>query len=146
MKLIFACRQMLKIFSNWFYHFKCVWSGMSKLPKITSLLFLYNMLRSEWCSWFFYIQISMKACYKLMVRFFDEYGQAFLKFPKKQVWNIFNLEMKVIFFFYADKHQSFLTVLFNTLGIKFFYNVTGMISKTWRTWWWGFSSILKALK
>ena len=33
-------------------------------------------------------------------------------------------------FFDADKHQSFLTVDFNTLGIKFFYNVTGMIMKT----------------
>ena len=40
----FACWQMLKVFSNWYYHFRCVWPGMSKLPKITSLLFLYNMI------------------------------------------------------------------------------------------------------
>ena len=33
-------------------------------------------------------------------------------------------------FFDADKHQSFLTVDFNTLGIKVFYNVIGMIMKT----------------
>ena len=33
-------------------------------------------------------------------------------------------------FFDADKHQSFLTVHFNTLGIKVFYNLTGMIMKT----------------
>ena len=32
-------------------------------------------------------------------------------------------------FFDADKHQSFLTVDFNTLGIKVLYNVTGMIMK-----------------
>ena len=44
----FACWQMLKVFSNWYYHFRCVWPGMSKLPKITSLLFLYNMLRKKW--------------------------------------------------------------------------------------------------
>ena len=33
-------------------------------------------------------------------------------------------------FFDADKHQSFLTVDFNTLVIKVFDNVTGMIMKT----------------
>ena len=49
-------------------------------------------------------------------------------------------------FFDVDKHQSFLTVDFNTLGINVFYNVTGMIMKTWRTWWWEWSSILKLLK
>ena len=29
------------------YHFKCVWPGMPKLPKITSLLFLSNVLRKK---------------------------------------------------------------------------------------------------
>ena len=33
-------------------------------------------------------------------------------------------------FFDTDKHQSFLTVYFNTLEIKVFYNVIGMIMKT----------------
>ena len=42
----FACWQMLKFFSNWYYHFRCVWPGMPKLLKITSLLFLYYMLRN----------------------------------------------------------------------------------------------------
>ena len=46
----------------------------------------------------------------------------------------------------TDKHQSFLTVDFNTLGIKVFYSVTGMIMKTWRTWRWEWSIILKVLK
>ena len=32
--------------------------------------------------------------------------------------------------FDADKHQSFLTVDFNTLDIKLFNNLTGMIMKT----------------
>ena len=49
-------------------------------------------------------------------------------------------------FFDADKHQSFLTVDFNTLGITFFYNATGMIIKTWRAWWWEWSSFLKVLE
>ena len=46
----------------------------------------------------------------------------------------------------ADKYQSLLRVGFNTLGIKVFYKVTSMIMKTWRTWWWALSSILKVLK
>ena len=54
--------------------------------------------------------------------------------------------MKLTDFFDADKHQSFLTVDFNTFSIKAFYNVMGMIMKTWRTWWWEWSSILKVLK
>ena len=49
-------------------------------------------------------------------------------------------------FFDAEKHQSFLPVDFNTLGIKVFYNVIGMIMKTWSVWWWEWSSILKVLK
>ena len=49
-------------------------------------------------------------------------------------------------FLHVDKHQSFLQVDFNTLGIKVFYKVIGMIMKTWRAWWWAWSSILKVLK
>ena len=66
----FACWQMLMIFSNWFYHFRCVWPGLSRLPKITNWLFLYNILRKKWVmQLIFYMQISMNACYKLMLRF-----------------------------------------------------------------------------
>ena len=42
----FVCWQMLKVFSNWYYQFRCVWPGMLKLLKITSLIFLSNMLRN----------------------------------------------------------------------------------------------------
>ena len=70
--------------------------------------------------------------------------------PKKaSLQCLYNIPKKVrdeVDFFDADKHQSFLTVDFNTLGIKVFYNVTGMIMKMWRTWWWEWSSILKVLK
>ena len=89
----FACWQMSNVFSNWCYHFRCV--CMSKLPKITSLLFHYNMLRKIWViQLIFYRQICMKACYKLILRFFDGYGQALLKFPKKQVCNVFTISLK----------------------------------------------------
>ena len=76
----------------------------------------------------------MKAYYKLILRFFDGYGQVFPKFLKKQVCNVFTISLKQLArdevdFFDVDKHQSFLTVDFSTLGIKVFYNLTGMIMK-----------------
>ena len=87
----FACWQVLNVFSN----FRCVWPSMSKLPKMTSFLFLYNMLRKKWVmQLIFYRQICLKACYKLIRRFFDEYGQAFPKFPKKQACNVFTISLK----------------------------------------------------
>ena len=68
---------------------------MFKLPKITSLLFLYKMLRKKSVmQLIFYMQISMKACYKLALRFLGEYDQAFSKFPKKQVCNVFTISLK----------------------------------------------------
>ena len=73
-----------------------------------------------------------------------------LKVPKKaSLQCLYNTPKKVrdeVHFFDADKHQSFVTVDFNTLDFKIFYNVIGMIMKTWRAWWWERSSILKVLK
>ena len=73
-----------------------------------------------------------------------------LEVPKKASLRcLYNIPKKVrdeVDFFDGDKHQSFLTFDFNILGIKVFYNVTGMIMKMWRTWWWEWSSILKVLK
>ena len=88
--------------------------------------------------------------YKSILRSFDGCVQAFLKFPKKTSLQCFRNILKKardeVDFFDADKYQSFLTVDFNTLGIKFFYNVIGMILKTGRAWWWEWWSILKVLK
>ena len=37
---------------------------------------------------------GMKACYKLILRFFDGYGLVFPKFPKKQVCNVITISLK----------------------------------------------------
>ena len=37
-------------------------------------------------------------------------------------------------FLNEDKHQNFLQVDFNTLGIKVSYKVIVMIMKTWKAW------------
>ena len=48
----------------------CVQSGMSKLPKIKSLLFLYNMLGKKWIpKLIFCMQVSMKMYYKFILWF-----------------------------------------------------------------------------
>ena len=116
---------MLKVFSNWYYHFRCVWPGMSKLPKMTSLLFLY-MLKKKWVmQLIFYMQISMKTCYKLILRFFYGYGQAFSKFPKKQ--SLKELEMKLTFLMQINIKVSW--QLISTLWASKF-------SKMWWAWSW----------
>ena len=57
-----------------------------------------------------------------------------VKFPKKQVCSVFTISLKKLKMKVAFVMQiniiSFLTVDFNTLGIKVFNNVTGMIMKT----------------
>ena len=58
---------------------------------------------------------------------FDGDGQAVPKFPKQQVYNVFTISPKKVRddvdSLYADEHQSFLQVDFNTLVIKVSYKV-----------------------
>ena len=66
----FACRQISKVSSNWYFYFRCVWQGMSRLPEITSLLFLWNILRKNgMMKLIFCMQISLKGSYKLILWF-----------------------------------------------------------------------------
>ena len=45
-----------------------VWPGMPKLPKITSLLLLCNILRNKrMMKLIFCMQTSIKACYKMII-------------------------------------------------------------------------------
>ena len=64
---------------------------------------------------------------QIVTMIFDVDGQAFPKFPKQQVCNVFQyLKIEVrdkVDFLLADKHESFLQVDFNTWGIKIFYKV-----------------------
>ena len=70
MKLIFCLQINVRGLFKWYYQFRCVWSGMHKLPKMTSLLFLCNILRKKWVmKLIFCMQMSMKACYKLILWF-----------------------------------------------------------------------------
>ena len=110
---------MSKVSSNSYYHFRCVWPDMPKLPEITSLL-------------------SMKACCKWILWW------GWSSIPKVSIIAILeclhniskkNLGMKLIFFL----RQNFLQVDFNILHIK--------VSTRWYCHYcWSWSSILKILK
>ena len=68
--LIFCFQITSNISSNWYYHFRWMWPGMPKLPKITSWLFLCNILRKKWVlKLIFCMQVSMKVSYKLILWF-----------------------------------------------------------------------------
>ena len=87
-----ACWQMLKVFSNWYYHLRCVCPGMTKLPKITSLLFLYNMLIKKWVmQLIFYMQISLL---QIDTKIFSWVWSSIPEVPKKQVCNVFTISLK----------------------------------------------------
>ena len=121
----FAYRLTSKVSSNCYYHFRCVCPGMLKLPKITSLLFLGNILRKNWVmKLIFCIQVSMKACYKLII-----WGWSGIsKVPKiaslQCLYSISNKKLRLRLNFCM---QSLLKAYFNTLRIKVFYKVDVII-------------------
>ena len=51
---LFASRWTSKFSSNWCCHFRRMWQCMPEFPKITSLLFLSNILRKKWVMFFFF--------------------------------------------------------------------------------------------
>ena len=64
----------------------------------------------------FYMQISMKACEKLILRFFDTKS---LQYLLNEFWD-------EVDFLDANKYQSFLQVDFHTLDIKALHKFIGI--------------------
>ena len=117
----FSYRLVPKVSSNCYYHFRCVCPSMLKLPKITSLIFLCNILRKNWVmKLIFCMKVSMKACYKLIVWEWSKIP----KVPKiaslQCLYSISKKKLKLKLIFCM---QSFLKVYFNTLSIKVSYKV-----------------------
>ena len=116
---------MIKFSSNCNYHFRCLWPGMPKLPKI-SLLFLCNILRKSDEVDFLHadkheslLQIDSMILMGMVKHSQSSQNSKFamsLQYLKKEVKD-------EVDFLHADKHQSFLKVYFNTLGIKVSYKV-----------------------
>ena len=80
-----------------------MWPDMPKLPKITSLLFFCNILRKKLVmKLIFCMQISMAACYKLMVMVRHSQSSQHSKFAMSLQY--LKKEVKdEVDFFHADK-------------------------------------------
>ena len=103
MKLIFAYWKLSKVSSKWCYHFKCVWPGKPKLPKIKILLFLCNIVKKKWMAkLIFCMQVSMETYYKLIL-WFSWRWSSFCKVPEirslQYLYNISKnkLDMELVF-------------------------------------------------
>ena len=115
--------------SSWYSHFRSVWPGMPKLGKIKSLLFFCNVLRNKWViKLIFCMQINIQVSYKLILWFWCWWSNIpkVLKIASLQcLHNISKKDVRdEVDFLHADKHQTFLQVDFNTLGINVPYKVT----------------------
>ena len=121
---------------NIYGFFKLIGLCMRKSPKITSLIFLWNILRKKWVmQLIFWKQISIKVSYELIPWFWwwiikhskssqNSKFTIFLQYLKKAVKDETD-------FLHSDKHPSFPQVDFSTLGIKFSYKV---ILSYWWAW------------
>ena len=115
--------QIKKFATSFILWFWCVWPGILKVPKITSLQYLSNITRTRWgINLIFCMNINIKAFYKLRTSFWKLWP-GIPKLPKKQAWNIFAISRKrreewnwifcfvfCWFFLHADKHDTFLQV------------------------------------
>ena len=101
----------------------CVWPGMSKLPTITSLLFVLQHLKKEVSDEVDFLhaakhesllQIDTMILMGMVKHSQSSWNSEFaisLQYLKKE-------DRDEVDFLHADKHQSYLQVDFNTLGIK----------------------------
>ena len=75
------------------------------------------------------MQISMKACYKLILMGMVKHSQSSQNSECAMSLQYLAKEVKdEVDCLYADKHQSFLNVYYNTLGIKVSYKVNIIIN------------------
>ena len=98
----------------------------------------------------FYMQISMKACCKLILRFFWWAWSSNPNIPKianfQCLYTISKKKLVIMLIFWMQINIKVSTSWFQHSGHKSFLKLTGMIKKTWRTWRWAWPSILKVLK
>ena len=102
---------------------------MPKLFKITSLLFLCNVLRRKCGEVDFCMQISRKACYKFILWFWWPCS-SIPKVPKIASWQfLYNISKEKVRdevdFLHRDKHQSF-----NKLALSFLMEVAKLVQST----------------
>ena len=119
MNLVFSYRLTSKVFSNCYYYLRCVCPGMLKLPKITGLIFLCNILRKNWVMkliFFMQHESLLQIDSMLMVKNSQSFQNG--KFAMSLQYFKKKLKLKLILCM-----QSFLKVYFNTLSIKVSYKI-----------------------
>ena len=117
---------------------------MLKLTKITSLLFLCNILSKKWAiKLIFCILICMKVSYKLKLWFLMGMVKHSWCSQNSKFTCLYNISKKEIRdevdFLHTDKYQSFLQVDFNTWAWK-------CPTRWYHHYWWTWSTILKVIK
>ena len=144
MKLIFAYWKLSKVSSKWYYHFKCVWPGMPKLPKIKILLFLCNIVKKKWMAkLIFCMQVSVETYYKLIL-WFSWRWSSICKVPEirslQYLYNISKnkLDMELVFCMQVNIIVAY--TLLPTLWAPDFP------TKWYFHYWWVWWNILKVLK
>ena len=123
MKLIFTQQIKIKGFFKLILSFRCVWPGMSKLPKITSFLFLCNMLRKKWVmKLIFCMQIEWKLPTNWYCDFDGMVKDSQSSQNSKLAMSSYNiskkkLEMKFIFYMQINIKVSYKVILSLLMGI-----------------------------
>ena len=144
MKTIICLQITAKVSSNWYFHFRCVWPGMAKLTKITTLLFVCNILRQKWAlKLIFCMQINIIVSYKLISTLWTS------KFPPRwyyHYWWTWSSIPKVL-------KVTILQYLFNIskkkLGMEFIFwmQINIKVSTSWGyCFWWKWLEIFKVPK
>ena len=115
---------MLRVSSNWYYHFRCVARHAQITPNNKFNITLQYQELSD--KLIFCLQISVKACYKLIQWLWWGWSSILKVVEIASLQCLYNMKkmLKIKLTFCIDKHQSFLQVYFDTLGIKVSHKVT----------------------
>ena len=120
----FACRYTSKVSSNWYYHFRCMWPGMPKLPKINKFVLSLQYLKREVSD-----EVDILHTDKHESFWYKDFWWGWSNIPQsfqnsKFAMSLEYLKKEVrdkVDFLHVEKHQSCLQVDFNILGIKVSY-------------------------
>ena len=121
MNLVFSLQTNVIGFFKLLLSFRCMCPGILQFPKITSLLFLCNILRKNWVTkLIFCMQVGMKTCYKLIVWGWSRIPKVLKIASLQYLYNISKKELKLKLIFCMQSLSKF---YLNTLSIKFYYKV-----------------------
>ena len=85
---------MLKVFSNWYYRLRCV-ARHAQITLNNKFAISLQHVKKEVSDTVGFSHLDKhENLLQIYTKIFDGYGQAFPKFPKKQVCNVFTISLK----------------------------------------------------